>query len=32
MKKTTVLRKAIMDRQAAVPGAYDALSARRIEA
>lgn len=33
MKKTTVLRKAIMDRRAvAVPGAYDALSARVIEA
>ncbi|NLE73942.1 MAG: isocitrate lyase/PEP mutase family protein [Actinobacteria bacterium] len=33
MKRTTVLRKAIMDRRAvAVPGAHDALSARVIEA
>lgn len=33
MKKTTVLRKAIMDRRAVVvPGAYDALSAKVIEA
>lgn len=32
MKKTTVLRKAIMERRAvAVPGAHDALSARVIE-
>ena len=33
MKRTTVLRKAIMDRRAvAVPGAHDAMSARVIEA
>lgn len=32
MKKTTILRKAIMDRRAVVvPGAHDALSARVIE-
>ncbi len=32
MKKTTVLRKAIMERRAvAVPGAHDALSAKVIE-
>jgi 2-methylisocitrate lyase-like PEP mutase family enzyme len=32
MKRTTVLRKAIMERRAvAVPGCYDALSARVIE-
>jgi len=33
MKKTTILRKAIMDRRAvAVPGCHDALSAKVIEA
>ena len=32
MKKTTVLRKAIMERRAvAVPGCHDALSAKAIE-